>query len=203
MALPTDEEEDRLAQEAEDREEEEEEAEARGEVSAGRAAARAAEIRDCVAWSRRVDVLPPLHGPGSAGRAPAGCGQSPVTLRGEPLQGLGSAGSIRRELVRQALSMPLEAAGSTSVYAMERRLLAVSHLRISVASLFVSLIKSFRMYLRAGDQEEEDQEDADADADAEAEEEGGGESAADDSSSRAAGAVASTVSSRAAERVTR
>jgi len=69
----------------------------------------------------------------------------PVTVTGQPLPPLGHAASLRRELVRQAMSMPFTAAGSPAVYALERRVLAVGHLRLSVASLMVSLFRSFRV----------------------------------------------------------
>jgi hypothetical protein len=75
----------------------------------------------------------------------------PITLNGHSLRPLSQKGLLRRELIRQALSMPVDAAGSSAVYTLERRLLATGHLRLAITSVFVSLFKSFRMYIRGED----------------------------------------------------
>ncbi|CAE7355711.1 unnamed protein product [Symbiodinium sp. KB8] len=95
------------------------------------------------AWAslhEAVDVAPPLGGPPPEA-------SPPVTLVGSPVQRASQPAALRRELIRQAMAMPLTGSGSAQVFALERRLLAVSHLRIAVASVFVSLFKSFRMYI--------------------------------------------------------
>ncbi|KAA0154343.1 hypothetical protein FNF29_02563 [Cafeteria roenbergensis] len=95
------------------------------------------------AWAslhEAVDVAPPPGGPPPEA-------SPPVTLVGSPVQRASQPAALRRELIRQAMAMPLTGSGSAQVFALERRLLAVSHLRIAVASVFVSMFKSFRMYI--------------------------------------------------------